>query len=112
MRLTTQEGEDHTLTISAVPGRPRKYDSNVRAFVEYFLGERIETYVRRRLAEPDPPSWRDIATDMAAEINRTAGQLDPTRPPLTVRISHNLPFRVVNEKDAEPPPDDGLKPEE
>lgn len=83
-------------------GKRGNYQSNVRIFLEYFLGERLEDYILRRRDEDPPRTWQGIADDMADIINRTALELDPSRPALNVRISSNLTFRL-GQGEGQPP---------
>jgi hypothetical protein len=103
VRIEGKDEPDGTITISGVPGPRGTYDSKVRAFVEYFLGESIEAYARRRRAEDPPRSYQGIADDMAEIIVRTAAELDPSRPPLQVRIDGSVPFQALADKDGEAP---------
>jgi hypothetical protein len=115
VELGLEANPDGTATLTRVSdgrgGKPGPRDSNVRIFLEYFLGESLETYfVRLRSADP-ARTWREIATDMEETITTTAARLDPARAPLVVRISSDLAFRIGRElglagdQPAEPPAD-------
>lgn len=114
LELGLEVNPDGTATLADVsdgrggrPGLPR--DSNVRIFLEYFLGESLRDYFTRLRSEDPPRPWRVIAADMEREITETAARLDPARPPLVVRISSDLAWRLGAEfgltGGSEPPAD-------
>ena len=88
-----------TVTISAVPGRPSSYQSGLRLFLEWFLGESLESYVLRKRATDPPRTFRGIAEDMSRDVEAAAERLNPDGPKLRIAISHNLPTRVAEEAD-------------
>src|SRR5215216_1869276 len=100
MRLTEEVNIDETgqatVTISAVPGRPDSYQSGLRVLLEWFLGQTLEEYVRRKRAADPPRTFRGIADDMAKDVQAAAARLNPGAPALRIAISHTLPLRITS----------------
>jgi hypothetical protein len=99
VELGLEVSPDGTATLVAVSdgrgGKPGHRDSAVRIFIEYFIGAPLREYFVRARAQDW--SWRQIAADLERRITDTAAELDPGRPPLVVRISSDLAWRIGQE---------------